>query len=469
MAVRSTRMPKASKTRGKAYAMRPSVPAVTACTTSPTTPGRPHHSRAATTTASAMSANPTPSRRWSGPMSRAAPPTRRAAPPATCATPIQAPRAARSGRPPPFAPRGRRARGVLPRPEAGREPDRAEVPEPGWPAREALDGRVAMVRRLRQCHLRLTCHTRIAAVARRPLSHVPGSRRVAVGPGITDRYGLSQGHERQRQAPARWTATLLPRWGAPGDDLVRRRLAAGKRGPASLTRVHGLRSTHGRHRHTRRAEHHPRTPQRLLPRPGTRSAAPRAASQQPGIRAGARRGGHPTSRHDQRRAGRPDGVRTPGVRQPRPRRLDAGPRGRQGGRRPRAADLLLGAPGQRLRQPRDERMVRAGPRRGGPLRRGAGRTTRWSSRATRPTRGGCSPGCCPPTRPSWCSRRSTTPPCCRGRPSGPCRCRSRATATTPSGASTLLSPRSRPSTGSSSSPVRPTSPARSGRSSASST
>src|ERR1700687_3411861 len=28
------------------------------------------------------------------------------------------------------------------------------------------------------------------------------------------------GHERQRQAPACWPATLQPRWGAPGDDQV---------------------------------------------------------------------------------------------------------------------------------------------------------------------------------------------------------------------------------------------------------
>ena len=34
------------------------------------------------------------------------------------------------------------------------------------------------------------------------------------------------GHECQRQAPARWPATLLPRWGAPGEDLAARRPAA---------------------------------------------------------------------------------------------------------------------------------------------------------------------------------------------------------------------------------------------------
>ncbi|GFG72991.1 hypothetical protein MBOT_03560 [Mycobacterium botniense] len=52
-----------------------------------------------------------------------------------------------------------------------------------------------------------------------------GAQRVTAGPipaGIRpasyDR--LSIGHERQRQAPACWSATLQPRWGAPGDDQV---------------------------------------------------------------------------------------------------------------------------------------------------------------------------------------------------------------------------------------------------------
>ena len=38
------------------------------------------------------------------------------------------------------------------------------------------------------------------------------------------------GHERQRQAPARWPATLCSRWGAPGDDRAVRHKADGKRG-----------------------------------------------------------------------------------------------------------------------------------------------------------------------------------------------------------------------------------------------
>ena len=38
------------------------------------------------------------------------------------------------------------------------------------------------------------------------------------------------GHECQRRAPARWPATLLPRWGAPGEDLATRLPARRKRG-----------------------------------------------------------------------------------------------------------------------------------------------------------------------------------------------------------------------------------------------
>jgi O-acetylhomoserine (thiol)-lyase len=41
---------------------------------------------------------------------------------------------------------------------------------------------------------------------------------------------VKSGHEYQRQAPARWSATLQPRWGAPGDDPAVRQLACGKRG-----------------------------------------------------------------------------------------------------------------------------------------------------------------------------------------------------------------------------------------------
>jgi hypothetical protein len=48
---------------GSASATRPKVPSTTARTPSPTTPGTCHHSKAATTIASATSANPVPSRR----------------------------------------------------------------------------------------------------------------------------------------------------------------------------------------------------------------------------------------------------------------------------------------------------------------------------------------------------------------------------------------------------------------------
>ena len=140
---RSRRSPSSRNAIGSANATRPSVPAATAWMTSPATPCRPHHSRAATMMASAMKANPMPSRRCSGSSSRAELPMRRTVPPATCAIPIQVPRTARSGsgRPPPlgFA-RGRPPRGAglrdpeePPRPPEGREdgvrpeePDRAE-------------------------------------------------------------------------------------------------------------------------------------------------------------------------------------------------------------------------------------------------------------------------------------------------------------------------------------------------------
>ena len=57
----------------------------------------PHHSRNATTTASAMSKKPSPSRRCSGVTSRPDMATLRAVPPAACDTPIQADRTARTG------------------------------------------------------------------------------------------------------------------------------------------------------------------------------------------------------------------------------------------------------------------------------------------------------------------------------------------------------------------------------------
>src|SRR5690606_33355330 len=71
----------------------------TAWIASPTGPLSDHHSRTATTTASASSRKPTPSRRCSGSSSRAPAPILRTAPPVTFAMPIQVPRAARQGRP----------------------------------------------------------------------------------------------------------------------------------------------------------------------------------------------------------------------------------------------------------------------------------------------------------------------------------------------------------------------------------
>ena len=60
-----------------------------------TGPCRPHHSTAATSTASPTSARPTPSRRWAGSRSRALLPMRRARPPTTWARPSQTARRAR--------------------------------------------------------------------------------------------------------------------------------------------------------------------------------------------------------------------------------------------------------------------------------------------------------------------------------------------------------------------------------------
>src|SRR5919112_1059856 len=45
---------------------------------------------------------------------------------------------------------------------------------------------------------------------------------------------LGSGHECQRQAPARWPATLQPRWGAPGEDLAVRQEAGWQARPAVL-------------------------------------------------------------------------------------------------------------------------------------------------------------------------------------------------------------------------------------------
>src|SRR5450631_1260476 len=64
----------------------------------PVIPLRPHHSLAATRTASASRKSPIPSRRCSGSSSLALRPIRRTVPPATCAIPIQVARMALTGR-----------------------------------------------------------------------------------------------------------------------------------------------------------------------------------------------------------------------------------------------------------------------------------------------------------------------------------------------------------------------------------
>ncbi len=175
---RSRRRPSSRNAIGSANATRPSVPAATAWMTSPATPCRPHHSRAATTMASAMKAKPMPSRRCSGSSSRAELPMRRTVPPATCAIPIQVPRTARSGsgRPPPLGfaaglPRGAGLRDPdePPRPPEGRE-DGARPEEPDRAEEEVV--RVAT----------------LAGYAKAPpASRVTRMRRPPVPPGATTR------------------------------------------------------------------------------------------------------------------------------------------------------------------------------------------------------------------------------------------------------------------------------------------
>ena len=93
-------------------------------------------------------------------------PTLRTAPPARCETPIHVERTARSGsgRPPDrvLVPRGV---GALRAGDAFGRAVLRGVAEPrlAVEAREdAEDGRVAMIRRVRDSHSRLTCHTRIS-------------------------------------------------------------------------------------------------------------------------------------------------------------------------------------------------------------------------------------------------------------------------------------------------------------------
>ncbi len=239
---RSMRRPRASSTSGTAYATRPKVPAKTACTTWPKVPETPHHSRAATTTASASRAKPSPSRRCSGSSSAALWPTRRTAPPARCETPIHVLRTAPSGKgsPPPrvFAVfgAGLRAAGLRcagPRRarcrRAGRGAARGTLGARGGCAAGSLGaGRTCRhAGTVRERPFELTRHTRNSTRFRMPSASPAASAGSGAGPST---HGASQiatrqdrtvdspragaltstaGHECQRQAPARWPATLL--------------------------------------------------------------------------------------------------------------------------------------------------------------------------------------------------------------------------------------------------------------------
>ena len=88
----SRRLRQATKQRssGTNQATRPTEPATTARTTSPTPPGSCHQTAAATTTARPTRNSPAPSRRCSGSRSPAVWPMRRTPPPTAWATPSQA-------------------------------------------------------------------------------------------------------------------------------------------------------------------------------------------------------------------------------------------------------------------------------------------------------------------------------------------------------------------------------------------
>ena len=220
---RSRRRPSPRRTSGTAYPTRPTVPATTAWTPSPTAPWMPHHSRAATSTARAMRKKPTPSRRCSGSRSRADAPTRRTAPPARWLTPIQVPRTARSGsgRPPERAlvvrPAGLRAGARLPARELAGRVD--PVPDPAREAREGVvEGRVAMGERYPSGPIRPRRHTgdrqvvRSAAFAARgPLRLVASRRRTAGSPAP----GPARPQDACPSTPAGRSTTLLRRPATP--------------------------------------------------------------------------------------------------------------------------------------------------------------------------------------------------------------------------------------------------------------
>ncbi len=102
-----------------------------------------------------------------------------------------------------------------PRPRGGGRRSRSRVAGGGGAARRnrTLPHRcsTSVLDSLRRPALSVSPTTtgRTSAPVRRPLEH---------GAGAAAKIG--SGHERQRQAPACWPATLQPRWGAPGDDQV---------------------------------------------------------------------------------------------------------------------------------------------------------------------------------------------------------------------------------------------------------
>ena len=144
---------------------------------------------------------------------------------------------------------------------------------------------------------------------------------------------LGAGHECQRQAPARWPATLQPRWGAPGEDLATAPAGAASAGllpgPAGHDDVARL--------HRRTAQETPMTTPALVLRD---PPDPR----RPGARQRHRRPGAADLPDDvlrlQRHRARREPVRAQGVRQhlhpdhePDPGRRGAADRGARGRRR----------------------------------------------------------------------------------------------------------------------------------------
>src|SRR6478609_6494974 len=381
---RSRRSPSRIRTIGTARPTRPKVPATTAWTTSPTGPRSAHHSRAATMMARAMRAKPIPSRRCSGSSSRALWPTLRTVPPARWATPIHAPRTARTGQGRGAALRGAglraaglRAAGLRLAALVVRAAGRAAPPRPEELEREEEVVRVATFAgyAIVPTTSRVTRASgparRAAMVHRRAPSRPPARRSGLTSRDITPEGWAASGRRRYRRAQV-MSASVKPRLAgrqpSSRGGVLRvttrsaRARGAGKRGPASPEGLDGPPDHRGvsfvvdRH-------HQPDPPPGARPRPaGPPAARPRAPARRPGA-AAAHRGRRPRRAH-----AAPDGR---GLRQLRPRGEHPGTGVRPGCGRHRAAHLLLGAPGQRLRLEGDQRVVRAGPRAGGLLRRGA--------------------------------------------------------------------------------------------------